>query len=209
MPRRNRDCPPGVAIHVIQRGNNRQICFTEEADIKAYANWLREGAEKYSIAIHAWVFMTNHVHLLMTPSDTHGISGCMQLLGRNYVRYYNYRYRRTGTLFEGRFKSCLVQAQNYLLACQRYIELNPVRAGMVKDPADYLWSSYRAHAFGQKPRAELQHVAGASRIHRAGTNQAIATVSLPKPVRRSPEPRTNYRNPPCHQHGTGAWQRSV
>ena len=80
MPRRNRDCLPGVAIHVIQRGNNRQICFAEEADIKAYANWLREGAEKYSIAIHAWVFMTNHVHPLMTPSDTNGISGCMQLL---------------------------------------------------------------------------------------------------------------------------------
>jgi len=194
MPRRHRDCPPGVAIHVIQRGNNRQICFAEEADIKAYANWLREGAEKYSIAIHAWVFMTNHVHLLMTPSDTNGISGCMQLLGRTYVRSYNYRYRRTGTLFEGRFKSCLVQAQNYLLACQRYIELNPMRGGMVKDPADYLWSSYRAHAFGQKPRAETQDVAGASRIHRAGTNQTIATVCLPKPVRRSPEPRATRKS---------------
>jgi putative transposase len=157
MPRRNRDCPPGLAVHVIQRGNNRQICFVEEADIKAYANWLREGAEKYSIAIHAWVFMTNHVHLLMTPSETHRISSCMQLLGRHYVRYFNYRFRRTGTLFEGRFKSCLVQSQDYLLSCQRYIELNPVRAGMVDDPAHYLWSSYRAHALGQQPQMWRPH----------------------------------------------------
>jgi REP element-mobilizing transposase RayT len=100
MPRRNRDCPQGLAVHVIQRGNNRQICFVEEADIKAYANWLCEGAEKYSVAVHAWVFMTNHVHLLMTPSDSRGVSACMQLLGRHYVRYFNYRYQRTGTLFE-------------------------------------------------------------------------------------------------------------
>ena len=157
MPRRHRDCPPGLAVHVVQRGNNRQICFVEEADIKAYANWLREGTEKYSVAVHAWVFMTNHVHLLMTPSDGQGISACMQLLGRHYVRYFNYRYRRTGTLLEGRFKSCLVQTQDYLLACQRYIELNPVRAGMVDDPAHYLWSSYRAHAFGQQPRMWQAH----------------------------------------------------
>jgi putative transposase len=157
MPRRNRDCPQGLAVHVIQRGNNRQICFVEEADIKAYANWLCEGAEKYSVAVHAWVFMTNHVHLLMTPSDSRGVSACMQLLGRHYVRYFNYRYQRTGTLFEGRFKSCLVQTQDYLLTCQRYIELNPVRAGMVDDPAHYLWSSYRTHAFGQQPRMWHAH----------------------------------------------------
>jgi putative transposase len=142
---------------VIQRGNNRQICFIEEADIKAYANWLREGAEKYSIAIHAWVFMTNHIHLLMTPSEAHGISACMQLLGRHYVRYFNYRYRRTGSLFEGRFKSCLVQSKDHLLSCQRYIELNPVRARMVDNPAHYLWSSYRAHALGQKPQMWRPH----------------------------------------------------
>ncbi len=157
MPRRNRDCPTGVAVHVIQRGNNRQICFAEEADIKAYANWLREGAEKYSIAIHAWVFMTNHVHLLITPTEVSSVSSCMQYLGRHYVRYFNYRYRRTGTLFEGRFKSCLVQSQDYLLTCQRYIELNPVRAGMVDDPAHYLWSSYRAHALGHQPQMWRPH----------------------------------------------------
>jgi len=158
MPRRNRDCPPGLAVHIIQRGNNRQICFAEEADIKACANWLREGADQYSIAIHAWVIMTNHVHLLLTPSERASVSSCMQYLGRHYVRYFNYRYQRTGTLFEGRFKSCLVQNQSYLLACQRYIELNPVRAGMVGDPAHYLWSSYRAHALGHQPQMWKPHL---------------------------------------------------
>jgi putative transposase len=101
--------------------------------------------------------MTNHVHLLLTPRAEMAVSSCMQFLGRQYVRYFNYRYNRTGTLFEGRFRSCVVQDQYYLLACQRYIELNPVRAGMVHDPADYNWSSYRAHAFGQKVKMWKPH----------------------------------------------------
>ena len=149
MPRRHRQCPAGIPVHVVQRGNNRQVCFASDADLKAYAHWLAEGAGKFGVAIHAWVFMTNHVHLLVTPGSGDSVSRCMQFLGRLYVRYFNYTYRRTGTLFEGRFKSCLVQSNSCLLACQRYIELNPVRAGMVSDPADYTWSSYRAHAFGQ------------------------------------------------------------
>lgn len=148
MPRRARKCPPGLPVHVIQRGNNRQVCFSCDADLKAYANWLLEASLKFGISIHAWVFMTNHVHLLMTPSCWSGVSCAMQYLGRFYVRYFNFRYGRTGTLFEGRFKSSIVQDRHYLLACQRYIEMNPVRAGMVFGPADYLWSSYRAHAFG-------------------------------------------------------------
>jgi putative transposase len=134
---------------VVQRGNNRQVCFADDADLKAYAHWLREGAEKYGVEVHAWVFMTNHVHMLVTPKSADAISRCMQYLGRYYVRRFNYRYRRSGTLFEGRFKSSVVQSREYLLVCQRYIELNPVRAGMVGDPADYTWSSYRAHAFGK------------------------------------------------------------
>lgn len=125
--------------------------------MKAYANWLLEAATKYGVAIHAWVFMTNHVHMLLTPPSSNAISNCMQYLGRYYVRYFNYRHNRTGTLFEGRFKSSIVQNQNYLLACQRYIELNPVRAGMVRDPADYSWSSYRAHAFGRPARMWQPH----------------------------------------------------
>ena len=157
MPRKRRVCPPGLPVHVVQRGNNRQACFAGDSDLKAYANWLREGAEKYRVRVHAWVFMTNHVHLLVTPDSPDSISRCMQYLGRYYVRQFNHRYQRSGTLFEGRFKSSIVQSGEYLLSCQRYIELNPVRAGMVEDPADYTWSSYRAHAFGRSARLWQPH----------------------------------------------------
>jgi putative transposase len=146
-----------MPVHVIQRGNNRQICFAKDSDMAAYANWLGEYAVKYKVLIHGWVFMTNHVHLLMTPQTEFGITKLMQSLGRLYVRYFNHRYHRSGTLFEGRYKSCVVQQEPYLISCQRYIELNPIRAGMVKDPADYHWSSYRAHAFGIKPSMWAPH----------------------------------------------------
>lgn len=149
MPRRKRECPAGLPVHVVQRGNNRQICFASNSDFRAYANWLKEAAIEYGVEIHAWVFMTNHVHLLVTPQTSDSVSKCMQLLGRHYVRYFNYRYQRTGTLFEGRFRSSLIQNQKYFLACQRYIELNPVRAGLVKDPSEYAWSSYECHASGR------------------------------------------------------------
>jgi len=144
----SRNCPVGLPVHVIQRGNNRQACFAAEADFKAYAHWLHEAATRHGAAVHAWIFMTNHVHLLLTPSRSDSISRIMQFLGRNYVRYFNFHHQRTGTLYEGRFKSSIVQSNRYFLACQRYIELNPVRAGMVDDPANYSWSSYRAHALG-------------------------------------------------------------
>lgn len=148
MPRRSRFCPPGIPQHIIQRGNNRQICFCADEDFAAYANWLKEAAQKYQVQIHAWVFMTNHVHLLLTPADEMGVSLMMQKLGRQYVCYFNKTYRRSGTLWEGRFKSCLVQTDEYLLQCYRYIELNPVRANMVNDPAGYVWSSYRCNGLG-------------------------------------------------------------
>lgn len=149
MPRRRRYCPAGLPVHIVQRGNNRQVCFTSNNDMAAYANWLKDAAKKYDLAIHAWVFMTNHTHLLATPGNDNTVSNCMQFLGRHYVRYFNSHYGRTGTLFEGRFRSNLVQSDYYLLACHKYIELNPVRARLVQDPADYVWSSYRSHAFGQ------------------------------------------------------------
>lgn len=148
MARLPRFCPMGVAQHLIQRGNNRQVCFGGDEDFSAYAYWLKEYSQKFSVDIHAWVFMTNHVHLLVTPNKADGVSLLMQALGRRYVRYFNFTYKRTGTLWEGRFKSSLVQNENYLLTCQRYIELNPVRANMVTDPADYLWSSYSCNALG-------------------------------------------------------------
>jgi putative transposase len=149
MPRHTRFCPAGFPVHIIQRGNNRQACFTCDQDIAAYAHWLDEGSVKYGVAIHGWVFMTNHTHLLLTPTSDDGISRLMQYLGRLYVRRFNYRYTRTGTLFDGRYKSSMVQDDQYLLNCLQYMELNPVRAGIVKDPGDYTWSSYKSHAFGK------------------------------------------------------------
>ena len=148
MARLPRFCPPGIPQHVIQRGNNRSICFAGDQDYAAYANWLKQYSKEHYVAIHAWVFLTNHVHLLVTPNSWEGLSLMMQALGRRYVRYFNYRYRRTGTLWEGRFKSGLVQSEIYLLQCYRYIELNPVRANMIGDPAEYNWSSYRCNGLG-------------------------------------------------------------
>ncbi len=139
----------GVPQHVIQRGNNRQVCFTCKEDFVAYLGWLKEYASKNKVEIHAWVLMTNHVHILCTPTSKDGVSRMMQSLGRQYVRYFNYTYQRTGTLWEGRYKSCLVQMENYLLQVYRYIELNPVRAAMVEDPSEYLWSSYQINALGK------------------------------------------------------------
>jgi putative transposase len=110
MPRQPRCCPAGMPVHVVQRGNNSQTCFASDADLAAFAHWLKEGVEKYQIAVHGWVLMTNHVHLLLTPGTDDALSKCMQHLGRLYVRYFNYRYKRTGTLFEGRFKSSLEMA---------------------------------------------------------------------------------------------------
>jgi len=148
MARLPRLCLSGIPQHIIQRGSNRQACFASAEDFAAYANWLQECADKYDVAVHAWVFMTNHVHLLVTPSSSDGVSKMMQTLGRYYVRYFNNTYRRTGTLWEGRFKSCVIDAEEYLLTCYRYIELNPVRAGMVESPSDYAWSSYGANGLG-------------------------------------------------------------
>lgn len=157
MPRRARFCPAGYPVHLIQRGNDRQAIFTCDADLAAYAHWLVEGAERFGVSVHGWVFMTNHVHLVVTASHNDSLSQLMQYLGRLYVRHFNYKYTRTGTLFEGRFRTSIVQEDRYVLTCLRYIELNPVRAGMVKDPGDYRWSSYRVHAFGVQTRLWSPH----------------------------------------------------
>ena len=157
MARLPRLCLPGVPQHIIQRGINRQACFVSDKDFAAYAHWLDKSARKYQVAVHAWVFMTNHVHILVTSQTEQGVSRMMQAIGRHYVRYFNHTYGRTGTLWEGRFKSCLVDAEDYLLACHRYIELNPVRAGMVAVPEDYTWSSYRANGFGQQMKLWTPH----------------------------------------------------
>lgn len=157
MARLPRVCPAGIPQHVIQRGNNRQVCFASEQDFAAYANWLKEYAKKLQVDLHAWVLMTNHVHLLCTPKVDNAVSNLMQALGRQYVRYFNSSYKRTGTLWEGRFKSCLVQQEGYLLQLYRYIELNPVRAGMVIQPSDYIWSSYQINALGKESELCTPH----------------------------------------------------
>jgi len=149
MPRRARLSLPNIPLHIIQRGNNRQACFYADEDYRFYLDWLREHADKKGCQIHAYVLMTNHVHLLVSAEQPDAPGALMKALGQRYVQYVNRTYRRSGTLWEGRFRSCLTQEESYLLACQRYIELNPVRAGMVEHPAEYRWSSYRGNAQGE------------------------------------------------------------
>ncbi len=157
MPRKQRFFLAGVPAHLVQRGNNRQAVFYDDSDYRAYLGWLVEGAQRYGCAIHAYVLMTNHVHLLLTPRDRDSISRLLQYVGRRYVAYVNHRYGRTGTLWEGRFKASVIDASEYLLRCYRYIELNPVRAGMVDSPRGYRWSSYRANAQGAADPAVSPH----------------------------------------------------
>lgn len=159
MPRAARLDLPGVAQHVVQRGNDRQPCFFREADYRRYLGDLREAALKYGCAVHAYVLMTNHVHLLVTPARLGAVGRMMQAVGRRYVRYVNDELGRTGTLWEGRYKSSLVDSEGYVLACYRYIELNPVRAAMVDDAAGYPWSSYAANGLGTPDRLLTQHEA--------------------------------------------------
>jgi putative transposase len=149
MPRRPRLHLPGIPLHIVQRGHNRDARFFAEDDYHAYRHWLGEALAATGCQLHAYVLMTNHVHMLLTPAEPEAVSRMVISLGRRYVQYINRTYRRTGTLWDGRYKSSLVQVDAYLLRCQRYIELNPVRASMVDDPADYRWSSYRANGLGQ------------------------------------------------------------
>ena len=149
MPRRPRVHLDNVPLHIVQRGHNREPCFFTEEDYQSYLHWLGEALTEAGCVLHAYVLMTNHVHLLLTPGKAELVPKLLISLGRRYVQYINRTYRRTGTLWDSRYKSSLVQAETYLLTCQRYIELNPVRAAMVEDPAHYRWSSYRANGLGQ------------------------------------------------------------
>jgi putative transposase len=135
MPRRPRIKLAEVPQHIVQRGINREPCFFAEEDYHCYLHWLHKSAADWHCAIHAYVLMSNHVHLLVTAEKPDGIAKLMQAIGRRYVQYINRSYHRTGSLWEGRFKSSVIQAEDYLLTCMRYIELNPVRANMVNDPA--------------------------------------------------------------------------
>lgn len=157
MPRRPRVHLDHQPLHIVQRGHNREPCFFGEDDYRSYLHWLGEALTKTQCRLHAYVLMTNHVHLLLTPRKATVIPELLISLGRRYVQYINRTYRRTGTLWDSRYKSSLLQTDNYLLTCMRYIELNPVRARMVDDPAQYPWSSYRANGLGQADSRVTPH----------------------------------------------------
>lgn len=147
----------GQPQHVIVRGNNRQIIFVADEDYAFYLEILADACARYGCQVHAYVLMTNHVHLLLTPLTQGAIGKVMQSVGRRYVQYFNYCYRRTGTLWEGRYKASLIDSECYALICYRYIELNPVRAGMVESPGDYRWSSYHTNALGVQDDVVTPH----------------------------------------------------
>lgn len=157
MPRRPRIVIPGLPLHIIQRGNNRNPCFFERSDYLVYLALLRGAAERSGCNIHAYALMTNHIHLLVSPHSEASPGEMMKMIGDAYVPYINRRYNRFGTLWQGRYRSCLVQDERYFLVCQRYIELNPVRAGLMPHPLDFEWSSYRANASGEHSDIIKQH----------------------------------------------------
>lgn len=157
MPRKPRFIIPGVPVHVVQRGRSKEPVFYDEADYQVYLKYLKESAERYHCQIHAYVLMTNHIHLLVTPTSESGITTLMQYVGRHYVPYINRSYGGSGSIWEGRYKASLVQEEAYLLACMRYIELNPVRAKMVKSPEQYRWSSFHRNGQGEYDDLIIAH----------------------------------------------------
>ncbi len=148
MPRKPRFYVPGAPVHAVQRGHNRSAVFFDDFDYQEYLRCLKQAADACGCAVHAYVLMTNHVHLLLSPAQGDSVGRLFQSLGRHYVRHFNQTYQRHGGLWEGRYKCNVVDSQAYLLSCMRYIELNPVRAGMVNHPGEYRWSSYAANALG-------------------------------------------------------------
>jgi putative transposase len=185
LPRMN---IPGQPQHINVRGNNRSEIFCCDADCHFYVDKLLAACKKHDCHSHAYVLMTNHVYLLLTPFSKAGLGKTLQMLGRYYVQHFTYCYRRSGTLWEGRYKATLIDSESYLLLmCMRYIELNPVRAGMVADPSDYLWSSYRFNALGQAddlvtPHAEYHRLGNDDSkrcaAYRALFNQAISETQI-------------------------------
>ena len=146
MPRRPRLSLPEVPLHVVHRGTDRCAIFLDERDFRVYSNIIGDASHRAKCAIHAYVLMTNHVHLLVSPTEVGGVASMIQIVGRQYVQYFNRQHHRTGTLWEGRYRSAMIDSDQYLFTCMRYIELNPVRARMTAHPGHYAWSSYHANA---------------------------------------------------------------
>lgn len=157
MPRSSRIFLGNVALHIIQRGNNRNACFLAKEDYGRYLSCLRTAACQADCAVHAYVLMTNHVHLLLSPAHAAAVPAMMRSVAQKHAQYINWRYRRTGTLWEGRYRAALIQNDTHLLVCQRYVELNPVRARMVQYPGQYPWSSYRCNAEGRANAIVVAH----------------------------------------------------
>jgi len=161
---------PGFPYHVVQRGNNREACFLEAENYRFYLRLWNDLSQRYGVAVHAYCLMTNHIHFLVTPEHEESVSNTMKVVGSRYAQYINRRYQRTGTLWEGRHRASLVQSERYLLTCYRYIELNPVRAGMVKRPEEYHWSSHRLNAWGDSDwltqHSEYRRLGGTSDARR-------------------------------------------
>jgi putative transposase len=148
MPRRPRQYLPGMPYHIVQRGNNREACFFHIDDYDQYLHLLKTMMKRYGVQLHAYVLMTNHVHLIMTPEATDSISLVTKAVGSSYARYMNVTYKRTGSLWEGRHKASVIDSDNYLMVCYSYVELNPVVAKMVDQPEEYQWSSYTCNGWG-------------------------------------------------------------
>lgn len=156
MPRRARMYIPGLPYHIVQRGNNREACFIEPENYQHYLTLWKDCAKRYGLSVHAYCLMTNHIHFLVTPHSDTAISKATSVIGSRYAYYFNRTYKRTGTLWEGRHKSSLIQSEHYFLSCMRYIELNPVAANIVSKPEEYKWSSYMVKAWG-KESALIHH----------------------------------------------------
>ena len=186
MARLARVSVPGYPYHVIQRGNNRQRIFTSDGDRETMRELLDENARRFDVAIHAYVLMDNHFHLLLTPNADDSLPRMMQAVGRRYVRYFNDTHERSGTLWEGRYRAIVIERDDYLLACHRYIELNPLRAGLVARPGAFGWSSYAANAGGIPDPLVTPHpiylALAASAARRRAHYRALFEVALDPPM---------------------------
>ncbi|MFD2231218.1 transposase [Alkalimarinus sediminis] len=184
MPRKPRFYLPNVPVHIVHRGHSRSAVFFEDQDYSTYLYWLKKAAEKYSLSIHAFVLMTNHVHLLVTPKLGEDVSLFMQYIGRRYVPYINHKYGKSGSIWEGRYKACLVQEDTYFLSVMVYIELNPVRANMVESPSHYRWSSFCHNTGVQNIKLIDSHsiyeLLGVDKVSRTKAYQALFESHLDK-----------------------------
>lgn len=198
MPRRKREYLPDHAYHIYQRGNNREPCFMDQHDYQRYLTLWEAASKRHAVAVHAYCLMTNHIHFLTTPSSREGLSRTLRDVGSNYATAINRKYKRTGTLWEGRHRSSLVHTERYFLTCMRYVELNPVRAGMVARPDEYRWSSFAANAWGEEswvtPHGEYLRL-GESRPNRMAEYRKILQEQVPNEDLATIRKAAHYNQP--------------